>query len=326
MTSIRHTRDIFGWRQWRPFGVRGLTWMKRAYSGKKMLECTYIMREEKCAPGFKAFKDRFTRLLGANLTGDWKLKPVLVYHTENSRALKGYEKNRLPVHWCSNSSGWMMGHIFQEYSKMQLLGELKEYCLSPGFPFKILMVLDNAPAHPQMLQDLHSNIKFIFLLPNTTSLLQLDGSGCDPYVQGTFPAEVVALNQPEVWCVLGRAGEDRSSSWRPSGTPEGRGVVALEVLYHPWRPVACVWCLEGGDAVLHPGVVEEAVSTPLRRLRGLRPFRGALKGAPQVPRVGEEGRPRWGRGRRLGIVVGVDRRGADDVWPRRSGEAAASVG
>ena len=34
------------------------------------------------------------------------------------------------------------------------------------------MVLDNAPAHPQMLQDLHSNIKFVFLPPNTMSLLQ----------------------------------------------------------------------------------------------------------------------------------------------------------
>ena len=128
-------------------------------------------------PAFKAFKDRFTLLLRANLMGDCKLKPVLVYHAENPHALKGYEKKSLPVHWYSNSSGWMMGHIFQEYSKTQLLGELKEYCLSKGLPFKILMVLDNAPAHPQMLQDLHSNIKFAFLLPNTTSLLQLMDQG-----------------------------------------------------------------------------------------------------------------------------------------------------
>ena len=76
------------------------------------------------------------------------------------------------VHCYSNSSDWMTGHIFQEYSKTQLLGKLKEYCLSQGLPFKILIVLDNAPAHPQMLQDLHSNITFIFLPPSTTSLLQ----------------------------------------------------------------------------------------------------------------------------------------------------------
>ena len=90
--------------------------------------------------------------------GDCKLKPILVYHTENPCALKGYEKNSLPVHWYSNSSGWMMGHTFQEYCKTQLLGKLKEYCLFQGFPFKILMVLDNTLAHPQMLQDLYANI------------------------------------------------------------------------------------------------------------------------------------------------------------------------
>ena len=48
----------------------GLQW-------KKMPERTYITREEKSAPDFKAFKDRFT--LG------------MVYHAENPRALKGHE-------------------------------------------------------------------------------------------------------------------------------------------------------------------------------------------------------------------------------------------
>ena len=135
--------------------------MKRAYSEKKirkMPERTYIMREEKSSPGFKAYNDRFTLLLEASLTGDCKLKPVLVYHAENLRALKGYEKNNLPIHWYSNSSAWLTGHIFQNVArcKTQLLGELKEYCLSEGLPFKILLVLDNADARSQML---HSTLR-----------------------------------------------------------------------------------------------------------------------------------------------------------------------
>ena len=40
---------------------------------EKMPDHTYITREEKYAPGFKAFKDRFTLLLRANLTGEWRL-------------------------------------------------------------------------------------------------------------------------------------------------------------------------------------------------------------------------------------------------------------
>ena len=113
-----------------------------------------------------------TLLLGANLMGDSKLKPFLVYHAENTRALKGYDKTSLPVHWFASSSGWMTGHIFKAYSKTQLVHELKEYCTSQGLPFRILMVLDNALAHSQVLQDLHQDIKFVFLPFNTTSLLQ----------------------------------------------------------------------------------------------------------------------------------------------------------
>ena len=98
----------------------GLQW-------KTMPERTYIMREDKSAPGFKVFKDHFTFLLGSNLTGDCKLKLVLVYHAGNPRALKGYENTSILVHWYANSSGWMTGHIFQVYSRTALVHELKEY-------------------------------------------------------------------------------------------------------------------------------------------------------------------------------------------------------
>ena len=138
----------------------GLQW-------KKMPERTYITKEEKFAPGFKEYKDRFTLLLGANLTGDCKVKPLLVYHAQ-----KGYPKNLLPVCWYFNKTGWMTGDIFQSYVKDQLETELREYCLRQGLPFKSLMILDNAPAHPQTVLDLHEDINFVYLPPNTTSLLQ----------------------------------------------------------------------------------------------------------------------------------------------------------
>jgi hypothetical protein len=60
---------------------------------------TYICQEEKSAPGFKAAKDRFAQLLGGNTEGDYKLKPVVVYHSANPCALNSYIKHLLPMHF-----------------------------------------------------------------------------------------------------------------------------------------------------------------------------------------------------------------------------------
>jgi hypothetical protein len=72
-------------------------WAKLAFlaGGKNMPSCTFISCKEKFASGFKARKDWLTLLIGSNARVD--LKPMLVYHSETPRAMKGILKSSLPV-------------------------------------------------------------------------------------------------------------------------------------------------------------------------------------------------------------------------------------
>jgi len=133
---------------------------------KRMPSRTYISQEDGAA------KDKFTLLVGGNAEGDYKLKPVMVYHSANPCALKGYVKHLLPVHFYSNAKGQITGSLFIDYLTSKLEGELREYCARENIDFKILLIVDSAAGHPTIIQDLCEHIQVAFIPPNSTSLIQ----------------------------------------------------------------------------------------------------------------------------------------------------------
>ena len=122
---------------------------------------TFIAREEKSMPGFKASKDRLTFLLAANAAGDFQLKLVLTYHSKSLRALKNYAKSTLltPSKW--NNKAWIIAHLFTTWSTDYFKPAVEAYGSEKTIPFKLLLFIGNVPDHPRALMQMYCTTRLM---------------------------------------------------------------------------------------------------------------------------------------------------------------------
>ncbi|XP_068231919.1 tigger transposable element-derived protein 1-like [Palaemon carinicauda] len=143
---------------------------------KKMPSGTYIKAEKRKLSGHKPMKYSLTLAFYANASGDLKIKPLLVYHSENHRKLQNITIERLLVFWKFNAKAWVTRTIFIEWLNVCFGPAVKNFLEANNLPLKCLLVLENAPAHPPGLKDIiHPDFSFIKVLcppANTTPLLQ----------------------------------------------------------------------------------------------------------------------------------------------------------
>ena len=136
---------------------------------------------EKTARNFKQPKERITLLAAANASGDFRMPLLMIGKSKSPRALKNVNKSALPLLYTNQTKAWMDTATFTSWFHDQFIPKVSAYLRSKGLPPKALLLLDNAPSHPDssLLQSSDGSIKCIYLPPNTTSL-------CQPMDQGVL--------------------------------------------------------------------------------------------------------------------------------------------
>ena len=114
----------------------------------------------KSAPGGEKSKVRLTGMAAASAVGE-KLPMFVKWKSKNSRCFKNVK--HLPCEYKSQKKSWMNSEIFEEWVRK----------LDRKFRAddrNIALIIDKCPAHPSISN--LTNVKLVFLHPNTTSILQ----------------------------------------------------------------------------------------------------------------------------------------------------------
>lgn len=129
-------------------------------------------REESCAPGFKMNKERVTVMACSNAAGNNKLPLMVIGKSAKPRAFKHVNINSLPVYYRSQKKAWMNGMLFKEWFTNQFVPCVTKFNLENDLPNRALLLLDNAPSHPDVSELTVGEIKAHFMPPNVTAILQ----------------------------------------------------------------------------------------------------------------------------------------------------------
>jgi len=127
---------------------------------KLMPDKSLVMKDETCHGG-KLSKDRLTVLTCSNWSGTDKLKLLVIGKSKSLRCFKNV--HTLQCDYKAQNCAWMTGSLFIEWVQQLNCKFVKQ-------KRKVLLFVDNCPAHPKEI--ILTNIKLVFFPLNAMSKLQ----------------------------------------------------------------------------------------------------------------------------------------------------------
>ena len=131
-----------------------------------------MVQKKKSSKGGKKSKKRMTVAVFVAADGSKPCDPVVIWRSKVPRCFRKLISETRPagLHYFSNAKSWMTTEIMEV-----ILGRLDRQLKQENR--HVLLFLDNAPCHPETLQQSLSFIKLIFLPKNATLKLQPADAG-----------------------------------------------------------------------------------------------------------------------------------------------------
>jgi hypothetical protein len=136
---------------------------------KLLPQRTLVHQAEASAPGRKMSKERITFMPCCNASGTHKMRLLVLGKSQKPRA---FGSEPLPVTYKGQKKAWITKEIFKDWFYTDFVPTVRKRMQQLNLDAKALLILDNAPGHPQDLCSDDNKIVVMFLPPNVTPLVQ----------------------------------------------------------------------------------------------------------------------------------------------------------
>ncbi|XP_075067691.1 tigger transposable element-derived protein 5 [Mixophyes fleayi] len=167
--------------------ITGLYW-------KLLPDQTHEMIIAKQPNGYKKVKDRVAILLAANLTGNHKLKPLVVGKLQDPQSLRHHNQDKFPAvyRYCKNA--WLTPELLREWFFQEFVPGVKRYlrrCLQQ----KAVLLVNQCPGKTpdEELQTPDGNIRVLFLSKTTRSKIPSMDQGVISSFKQLYKRELLRL-------------------------------------------------------------------------------------------------------------------------------------